>query len=308
MSQTQMTGHRRGSVRVAALLALACAVSVVVVGALTGGRGVRPAGAVSSSYAYSCDNDGDIVGMFSFTPSPAAAGFDVFITYHVPGGAQFQPLPGGGQSFPAGSISPVAFNLDASALPAEANAIRIESSITNEKSASFLCGELPESSPTPTSTATAVSETKTPGVTRTVSGTTTAPAGTSTVGTTTTATVESKTATPTSTATQTETQEGTVTSTPTASTTAGVLVHTPTATGTASPHAGASASPSATRTVAVLPAAVTATSSPSAANALPNTGGRLSGRRIMLLVVALAAIGALFAATAAAISREDRAR
>ena len=202
----------RGVLSMAAGLAVLIALAIGLTGAALLGQH-RSANADSSPYSFSCDAQGNVSGTLSFSPSPATASFTVFLTYHVPGSSVFLPVPGGSETFVAGSTSPVSFMLDASGVPSNANTIRIESSITNEKSNSFLCSELATATATNTAAATATNTaapaTNTPvpstgtAVSTTTHTTTVSPTGT--VGAATHTPVATSTNTPMATATNTGT-------------------------------------------------------------------------------------------------------
>ncbi len=168
--------HDSGTSTIAFALGLAVVLALVVsaIGSPVADLGrpksdARAAGTGTVSnppYSYSCTSasvpGANVQGSFTFSPSPSTVSFTVFLTYHVPGGAQFVPVTGGSETFPAGSTSPVSFDLSTANVPANANAIRLENSLNTSKSASFLCSELPQLTPTATPTNSPVPPTNTP--------------------------------------------------------------------------------------------------------------------------------------------------
>lgn len=197
-------------------------------------------------YSFHCDSEGNVVGMFTFSPSPSTVAFTVFLTYHVPGSGVFLPVPGGSASFAVGSTSPVSFTLSTAGLPAEANTMRIESSLTNEKSDSFLCNE------GATATATVAAATSTPMPTETEEAATATATNTMEAATSTATAMATETAT----AEATETEVGVATSTATAS---------PMATETAGAGETSTATATATGVVSVNTATPTGVVSPNTA-------------------------------------------
>lgn len=141
--------------------------------ALAGAPDAVLAGGQSVTVSVDCDASGDLVGQITGVPGPYPASFDVFVTDHIPGQGFFVEIPGSRVGVMANSSSVNYGPLDTSQHRAGINTMRVETTLSDAKSLSLLCGNGQTATPAVSST---------PGVTKTAGTTHTPPAQTPTVG------------------------------------------------------------------------------------------------------------------------------
>ena len=100
---------------------------------------IATAGTTQTGISVECGPDGTLAGTITGIPGPYPVGFSIFVTDHIPGESDFVEIPGSRIDVVANSDTLGYGPLDTSQHRAGINTMRVETTLSNEKSRSLLC-------------------------------------------------------------------------------------------------------------------------------------------------------------------------